>query len=174
MTSPALLITRGIVSLLFGIVAILWPAVTLAFLVVIFGAFAFLDGLVNVVLGLLGSASHGRSWPQLVLGVLGILFGMLVVLMPALTMTALIMVVAAWAVARGVFELVAAVQLRRVIPDEWLLAAGGVLSVLFGIFVFAFPALGALAVAWLLGVYALAAGILLIALGIRFRRPLRV
>jgi uncharacterized membrane protein HdeD (DUF308 family) len=90
-------------------------------------------------------------------------------LYPGLTALALIFLIAAWALITGVFEIVAAYRLRRVIAGEWMLALSGVLSLLFGVLVFAFPAAGAVGIAWLMGVYAAAAGLLLISLGVQLR-----
>jgi uncharacterized membrane protein HdeD (DUF308 family) len=94
--------------------------------------------------------------------------------LPGLTIVALVSFIAAWAIFRGVLDLVAAVRLRRVITGEWLLALSGILSIVFGLAVIAFPLAGALSIAWLLGAYALALGVVLIVLGIRLRRPLAV
>ena len=172
MATSTTLIIRGIVSLLFGILAIAWPGVTAAALVIIFGVYALLDGIVNLVMGLTREPDGGRSWTQVLLGMVGIGAGVITFLMPSLTLFALIMFIAAWAVIRGVLELVAAVRLRRIISGEWLLGTAGVLSVLFGLVVIAFPAIGVLSIALLLGAYAAAAGLVLIALGIRLRKPL--
>jgi uncharacterized membrane protein HdeD (DUF308 family) len=171
MEGSTFLIGRGVLSLLFGIVALVWPGITLAALTVLFGVYAFLDGAVHLVLWFSPGRAHTRSWTQLALGLLGIAAGVVTVLWPGLTLLVLVMYIAAWAVLRGVFDLVAAVRLRKVITGEWLLVLSGLLSLFFGFLVFTFPAAGALTIAWLLGAYAVAAGIVLIALGIRIRRP---
>ena len=93
---------------------------------------------------------------------------------PGLTIVALVSFIAAWAILRGALDLVAAVRLRRVITGEWLLALSGLLSILFGLALIAFPLAGALSIAWLLGAYALALGVVLIMLGIRLRKPFAV
>jgi uncharacterized membrane protein HdeD (DUF308 family) len=172
MEGSTFLIVRGIVGVLFGFLAFVWPGVTLAALVVIFGAYAVVDGVVNLWLGLTRTpSSPERSWVQVVLGLIGIGAGVVTFIMPGWTLFVLVMFIAAWAIVRGALELVAAVRLRRVISGEWLLALAGVLSILFGVAVFVFPAAGALSIAWLLGAYAFAAGVVLIALGIRLKRP---
>jgi uncharacterized membrane protein HdeD (DUF308 family) len=173
MEGATFLIIRGIVSVLFGILAFAWPGMTLAILVIVFGAYAFLDGVVNLVLGLTNTpGSPGRSWTEVLLGLVGIAAGVLTFWRPGLTIVALVSFIAAWAILRGVLDLVAAVRLRRVITGEWLLALSGILSILFGLALIAFPLAGALSIAWLLGVYAFALGVVLIMLGIRLRKPL--
>jgi uncharacterized membrane protein HdeD (DUF308 family) len=172
MEGSTFLIIRGIVSVLFGVLAFAWPGITLAALVMVFGAYALVDGVVNLVLGLTSTpSSPGRSWTEVLLGIVGIAAGALTFWRPGITLVALVSFIAAWAILRGILDLVAAVRLRRVIAHEWLLALSGVLSVLFGLAVLAFPLAGALSIAWLLGAYALALGVTLIMLGIRLRRP---
>jgi len=169
MLGSSMLIIRGIVGIAFGVLAVLWPGLTIAVLVGIFAVYACIDGAVNLVLGLRRVSWRGRSWPFLLEGVVGIGAGVLTFLWPAVTVLALIAFVAAWALVTGVFEIVAAIRLRRVVTGEWLLALSGVLSVLFGVLVFAFPAAGAVGIAWTLGIYAAATGILLVMLGVRLR-----
>jgi uncharacterized membrane protein HdeD (DUF308 family) len=174
MESPAAFIIRGVLSVMLGIVAIFWPGITLTVFVLLFGAFVFADGVVSLIRGFTSNRIHGRSWVHALLGLLGIAVGVLTFMQPGLTLLVLVMYIAAWAIVRGVLELVAAVRLRRVITGEWLLALSGVLSLVFGFLVFAFPGAGALTIAWLFGIYAIAAGIVLMMLGFRLRRPLPV
>jgi uncharacterized membrane protein HdeD (DUF308 family) len=168
------LIVRGVISFLVGIAAIAWPAITLIALVVLFAIYAFLDGILNLVLGFTRTPFHGRSWAQVLLGIVGIAAGVVAIIVPGLTLLWLVLFIAAWAVVRGVIDIVAAIELRKVIHGEWLLALAGVLSIIFGVIVFAYPVPGALTIAWLLGFYAAAWGIVLIGAGIRLRRPIGV
>lgn len=172
MESSSTLIVRGVLSLVLGVAAILWPGITLAVLVVLFAAWAFLDGVVNLTVAFTRHSDSGRSWVHALLGLVGVAAGVIALFVPAVTLFVLVLYIAAWAMIRGALELVAAFRLRRVIAGEWLLALSGTLSLLFGIALFAFPGIGALAIAWLLGAYAIAAGVTLVALGIRLRRPL--
>jgi uncharacterized membrane protein HdeD (DUF308 family) len=174
MDGASLLIVRGIVSLVFGIVAFAWPGVTIAALVVIFGAYAIVDGVTNLVLGLTKTETHGRSVATALQGVVGIAAGILTFIWPGITALALVIFIAAWAMVTGVFEIATAIRLRKVIKGEWMLALSGLLSVVFGVLVFAFPGAGAVGIAWVLGVYAAAAGMILIALGVRLRSVMRV
>jgi uncharacterized membrane protein HdeD (DUF308 family) len=166
------LIIRGAISLLVGIAAIVWPGITLLALVVLFAVYALLDGILNLMLGFTRTPFHDRSWTQVLLGVVGLAAAIIAVMLPGMTLLWLVLFIAAWAVVRGIVDIVAAIQLRKVIHGEWLLALAGVLSIIFGIVVFMFPAAGAITIAWLLGVYAAAWGIVLIGVGIRLRRPI--
>jgi uncharacterized membrane protein HdeD (DUF308 family) len=169
MNGSSLLIVRGIVGLLIGLLAVAWPGITLAVLVGIFAVYAMLDGVTNLVLGLTRTPTHGRSSAQAVQGVVGIAAGVLTFMWPIVTAFALVLFIGAWAVVTGIFEIAAAIRLRRTITGEWLLALSGVMSVLFGVLVLVFPGAGAVGIAWVLGVYAAAAGLVLITLGIRLR-----
>jgi uncharacterized membrane protein HdeD (DUF308 family) len=169
MDGPSLLIVRGIIGLIVGLVAIVWPGITIAMLVAIFAAYAILDGITNLVLGFTRTATHGRSGAQVVQGVIGLVAGVVAVVWPIVTAFALVIFIGAWAVATGALEIVAAIRLRRYIKGEWLLALSGTLSLLFGLMVIAVPGAGAIGIAWILGVYAAAAGIVLITLGVRLR-----
>jgi uncharacterized membrane protein HdeD (DUF308 family) len=174
MDGASLLIIRGIVGLVFGIVAFAWPGVTIAALVVIFGAYAIVDGVTNLVLGLTKTPTHGRSPAMALQGAVGIAAGVLTFLWRSITALAVVFFIGAWAVATGVFEIAAAIRLRKAIKGEWMLALSGVLSIVFGVLVFAFPGAGAVGIAWVLGFYAAAAGMILIALGIRLRSTMQV
>jgi uncharacterized membrane protein HdeD (DUF308 family) len=169
MDSSTWLIVRGATGFLVGILAFLWPGITIAVLVGVFAAYAIVDGSTNLFLGVSRAPERGRSWAQVAQGVLGIAAGIVTLIWPGMTAFVLIMFIGARAVVTGIFEIAAAIRLRRVIHGEWLLALSGFFSVLFGLVLFAFPAAGALTIAWTLGAYAAASGIVLIALGIRLR-----
>jgi len=169
MLGSSYLIIRGIVGIVVGILAFLWPGLTIAVLVGIFALYAFIDGVANLILGLTHSPRHGRSWALVLEGIVGIAVGVVTFLWPGITALALVWFIAAWAIITGVFEIAAAIRLRRVIAGEWLLALSGVLSLIFGVLVFAFPAAGAVSIAWLFGAYAAATGVILVVLGVRLR-----
>jgi uncharacterized membrane protein HdeD (DUF308 family) len=169
MNGSSFLLIRGIVGVAIGALAILWPGITLAVLVGIFGFYAILDGITNLMLGLSRREPHTGSWAQAVQGAFGVCAGVLALLWPGVTALVLVLFIGAWAIVTGVLEIIAAVRLRRVIAGEWLLALSGCMSVLFGILVFAFPGAGAVSIAWILGVYTVAAGMVLIMLGLRLR-----
>jgi uncharacterized membrane protein HdeD (DUF308 family) len=173
MDASTLLIVRGVVGLGIGVIAFAWPGVTIAALVVIFGCYAFIDGVTNLILGLTRTR-QGRSWAMAVQGIVGIAAGALTFLWPGVTALALVIFIGAWAIVTGIFELVAAVRLRKIIRGEWLLALSGIMSIIFGVLVFAFPGAGAVGIAWILGAYSAAAGLILIMLGVRLRTHVAV
>lgn len=166
---------RGIIAMLFGVTAIALPAVTLVMLAVLFSAFALLAGAV----WMFGAVRHRRSdqrwWILLLLGAVSIVAGVIAALHPSLTTIALIVLIGANALVTGILDIVVAVRLRRQIKGEWLLVLTGVVSVLFGLLVLLFPlGAGALALAWMIGIYALLTGAMLVALSIQLRRWTRL
>jgi uncharacterized membrane protein HdeD (DUF308 family) len=163
-------VLRGVVAVIFGILALIWPGITLTALVLLFGAYALVDGIFALGSAIFGGRSSEGRRPWLVLeGIAGILAGILTFIWPGITALVLLFFIAAWAVVTGVFEIIAAVQLRREIQGEWLMALAGVFSIIFGILLFVWPVTGALAVVWLIGIYSIVFGVALIALGIRLR-----
>ena len=164
------LLLRGLFAVLFGVLAFVWPGLTLTVLALLFGAYALVDGIFAVIAALNAPAGYEHRWVLLLEGVVGVIVGMLTFFWPGLTALALLYFIAAWAVVTGVLEVVAAVRLREVIRHEWLLVLGGSLSVLFGLALILMPVAGALAVVWLIGAYAVAFGVLLMALALRLRR----
>ena|SRR2546425_3619145 len=159
---------RGIFAILFGLAAFVIPGVTLAVLVALFGAYAFIDGVLAIVAGIRAAERHERWWSLVLKGLAGIVAGVLTFGWPALTVLALLYLMAGWAIVTGVLELVAAVHLHRA-HGEWLLILNGVLSILFGIFVLARPGAGALTLLWLIGAYAIVFGVVLVILAFRLR-----
>jgi uncharacterized membrane protein HdeD (DUF308 family) len=163
------LVIRGLVAILLGILTLALPGITVGALVLLFGAYAFIDGIVNIAGAWRASKAHER-WAILVLeGVVGIAAAFATFAWPAITALVLVYVIAAWAIVTGLFELIAAARLRKHISGEWLLALAGIASVLFGILLIASPAVGALVIAIWIGVYALIFGATLVGLGLRLR-----
>lgn len=166
------LLIRGIIAVLFGVLALLLPGLTLRVLVLLFGAFALVDGIFAIVaavreLGRRRTFDWRRvGWP-LIEGIAGIVAGLLTFFWPGITALVLLYFIGAWAIITGIAEIMQAVELRRIIRNEWLLVLSGIASVVFGILLFLFPGAGALAVVWLIGIYAIIFGILFIALSLR-------
>jgi uncharacterized membrane protein HdeD (DUF308 family) len=160
---------RGALAVIFGVSAFVWPGLTFDVLVVLFGAYAFVDGVVVLSFGLMVAGEHGRWWPLLVGGIVGIAIGVLTLVQPAATALALVYVIGAWAIVTGVLEIVAAIRLRKVITNEWLMGFSGAISIVFGAVVLAQPGTGALALVFLFGYYAILAGFSQIVLGLRLR-----
>ena len=160
-----MLLLRGIVAIVFGLLAFAWPGLTLIILTTLFAVYALMDGAFALVVGI-----HARWWILALLGALGMLAGLIAFFYPGLTAITLLLIIGAWAIIRGVIEIAAAIQLRKIIANEWALILGGVFSIVFGLILFARPGAGALAVIWIIGAYALAVGMLLIMLSFRVRR----
>lgn len=162
---------RGALAVVFGVLALIWPDVTVRALVLLFGLYALVDGLLALAAALAGGrAVSGRRGWLLFEGIAGVVVAVLTFVWPDITTLALLYVIAFWAIVTGVLEVVVAVALRRELRGEWLLAASGVVSVLFGLFLVVRPGDGAVAVVWLIGVYAIVFGAALIALGLRLRQ----
>jgi len=161
---------RGLAAIVFGILAFVWPGITLWALILLFGAYMLVDGVFAIVAAVRVAGEAARWWLLLVEGILGVLAGIVAFVWPGLTALALLYFVAAWAIVTGIFEIVGAIRLRREIEGEWALILGGALSVLFGVLLVAVgPGVGLLSLVWLIGVYAVAFGVLLLILAFRVR-----
>jgi uncharacterized membrane protein HdeD (DUF308 family) len=158
---------RGALAVVFGIAAFVWPGITFDVLVLLFGAYAFVDGVVVLGFGLMAAGGHEQWWPLVLGGIVGIAVGVTTFMRPAAMALALVYVIGAWAIVTGLLEIVAAIRLRDVITSEWLMGFSGVLSIVFGVLVLAQPGSGALAMVFLFGFYAILAGISQISLGWR-------
>lgn len=163
---------RGIVAILFGLAALVWPGITILVLIYLFGAFVLVTGVV-AVFSALSTAERNDRWALLLLeGIIGILVGIAAFVWPGITGLVLLYLIAFWAIAGGILEIIAAIRLRATIAYEWLLALSGVISLLFGILILFFPAAGALGVIFFIGAYAILYGILLVILAFQVRsRP---
>lgn len=159
---------RGVVAVLFGIAALIWPSSTLLVLVVLFGVYALVDGVVALGSAIFGPNRGRRGW-LIVEGIADLAVAVIALVWPGITTLVLLWVIAFWALVTGILEIVAAVQLRREMRGEWMLALSGALSVVFGILLIVWPASGALALITLIGIYAIIFGVALIVLGWRLR-----
>jgi uncharacterized membrane protein HdeD (DUF308 family) len=160
---------RGAFAVVFGIVAFAWPGVTFEALVLVFGAYALVDGLLLVGFGAVAAGDGQQWWPLVLSGVVGIGLGIYTFVQPSTMALALVYAVSFWAIFTGLLEIVAAIRLRDVISTEWLVGISGGLSVVFGILVAAQPNAGALSIVYLFGFYAVLAGVSQIVLGYRVR-----
>ena len=158
---------RGLAAILFGILAFAWPGPTLTVLVLFFGAYALVDGVLAIITAVRGDVEH-RVWLAAE-GVIGVLAGLVAFAYPGLTALVLLYIIAIWAILTGIIEIFIALRLRQVLSNELGLIIGGILSVLFGIVLIAAPGAGALAVVFLIGAYAILFGIALLALAWRLR-----
>ena len=163
------LLLRGVLGILFGIGAFVWPGATLAALILVFGAYVFVDGIFAVVAGIGMRRQLSLWWLVVVEGLAGIILGVLTFRSPDTTALILLTFIAAWSIVTGIFEIATAVRIRTMIANEWLLILSGVVSIIFGILLIAQPGAGALSIVWLLGAYALLFGILTLMLSFRLR-----
>jgi uncharacterized membrane protein HdeD (DUF308 family) len=154
---------RGAIAIIFGLAALLRPDIALEALILLFGAYALVDGVFAIV-GVFGGTRGGTPrWLLLIEGIAGVLAGIIAFVLPGLTAVVLLYLIAAWAVVTGIFEIASAIRLRQEIRGEWALIVGGALSVLFGVILAVIgPVAGLLSLIWLIGVYAVAFGILML------------
>ncbi|HSF14097.1 MAG TPA: HdeD family acid-resistance protein [Vicinamibacteria bacterium] len=164
-----MLLIRGAVSILFGIMVFAWPGISLFSLVLLFGAFILADGFGNVVTAIGGRNENENWWLLLLAGFAGVALGVLTFFNPGITALALLFYIAIWAIATGLLTIVAAIRLRKEIEGELWLGLGGLASVIFGLLLAARPGVGALAVLWLIAAYAVAFGLVLVILAFKAR-----
>src|SRR5215210_535218 len=162
------LAVRGTAAVLIGLAAVAWPGLTLAVLIILYGAFAVVDGAFAIVAGL-RSIGGTRRWLLLAEGVLGLLAGLVALFWPGLAAVVVLYVFSFWAIFGGLMRILGAILLRREIDNEWTMALGGVLWILLGVVLAVLPGAGLLAVAWVIGVLTLAMGVTLIIQAFRVR-----
>jgi len=160
---------RGICAVIFGLAAFAWPGITLALLILFYGAYVLVEGIFAVV------SSFGRTkdskfpWSMFLVGLVSIAVGLITFVWPGLTALALLYLIGAWAIVRGIFEIVAAFELRKQIEGEWLMIIAGMASVLFGVLMVLWPGAGVLALLWLIGIFAVIFGVIIIILAFKLR-----
>ncbi|SRR5579871_115627 len=164
-----LVLLRGIAGIVFGVLALVWPGITLLTLVLLYGAYALVDGIVALAAAFTGSARPVPTWWLILVGLLGLAAGVVTFAWPGITALVLILLIGIWAIAHGVFEIIGAIRLRHEIDNEWMLILAGALSVVFGVLVVAMPGAGALGLIWAIGAYAIVFGALLVGLSLRLR-----
>lgn len=161
---------RGIFALVLGLLAIVWPGATFTTLVVFFGAYLFIAGTFAVI-GAIAARRTSENWGVFLLsGIVGIILGILTIINPFATGAALIYLVAFWAVVAGLFEIIIAIRLRKVITGEGWYIAGGLLTIFFGILLLSNPVAAAVTLTWIFGFYAIITGVMLISLSFRLRK----
>ncbi len=160
---------RGVSALIFGVLALALPGVTLTLLVIVWGAYVLLDGVLALAAGLRIRDNGKPLWSLIFVGVLGIGVGIATFFWPGLTALTLILIIGSWAIAIGLLQIVAAMRLRKHVHGEWLHALSGLLSVIFGLAVVGWPGAGAIALTWLIGWFAIVFGVLLMAMAFKLR-----
>jgi uncharacterized membrane protein HdeD (DUF308 family) len=161
---------RGVLGILLGLVALTRPGVTLAAIILLVGAYMFVDGVVAIMASLRGMRTGDRWGWMLVEGIISIVAGIIVFRTPATAAIVLVWLVAFWAIMHGAAQIGAGIRLRKMIENEWLLILAGVLSLALGILILMQPGLGVLLLVTWIGVYALFAGIVTLMLAFRVRR----
>jgi uncharacterized membrane protein HdeD (DUF308 family) len=160
---------RGLVAVLFGIAAFMWPDITLWVLAPLFGAYAMINGIFAVIEAFGRDVSRERWRPVLFEGVVSIVVGAMILIWPGLTAMGLLFLIAFWAIMTGVFEIITAVRLRHEIRGEWLLALIAILSMAFGLLLLAFPVTSAFSVIFMIRAFVFAIGALMVALAFKLR-----
>jgi uncharacterized membrane protein HdeD (DUF308 family) len=151
--------------------ALIWPEITLFVLVALFAAFALISGAASIVVAIRHRGSDSGWWLMLLLlGLVSVAAGIIAIVDPRITIFVLVLLMGANALFTGVLDIILAIRLRKQIEGEWLLALSGVISIVFGVVVIVFPPAGALAIAFLVGLYATVIGILLLVLAFRVRQ----
>jgi uncharacterized membrane protein HdeD (DUF308 family) len=161
---------RGLAAVIFGVLAFIWPGITLLSLIILFGAFALANGVLSLMLAAKAPKGYPRFGSLILGGILSILAGIVTFFWPGLTAMGLLILIACWAIVTGLLEIVAAIKLRKEITGEWLLVLAGLASVAFGVLLLLMPGPGALVLVWWIGAYALMFGILLVVLAFKLRR----
>ena len=160
---------RGVVAILFGILTLRRPGVSLGILVLWFGIYAFIDGISMIISAVSGEHGDTRRFGLLAGGIVAVIAGLVTFFWPHITVSALLTLIAIWAIVTGIAEIAAAVRLRKEISGEWLFVLSGILAVALGVMLLARPGAGALVMVLWIGVYALFSGVLLVALSVRLR-----
>ena len=161
-----LVVLRGVVAVLFGILAIAWPGITVLALALLFGIYTLLDGVTSIVMGI--GQEKDRVY-MITLGVLGVVAGLIALIWPQITVIVLLVIIAVWAIFAGVMQLAAAVRLRKVIRNEWFLALSGIVALVLGLLLIVQPAEGAIALVIAIATFAIVWGLTLVVLGFRLR-----
>jgi len=163
------LLLRGLAAIAFAILTWFRPGISLAALVLLFGAYALVDGVLAVWTAIAGRSTYDGWWVLLLIGLIGVAVGIMTFMTPGITALALLYYIAFWAIFRGILEISTAIRLRKEIEGEWLLILGGVASVVFGVLLLARPGAGALAVLTLIAAYAMIIGVILVILAFKVK-----
>ena len=170
-----LLLLRGIAAIAFGVLAFIWPGLTLLTLTFMWGFYAIADGVLALWAAIASKGGEiAPRWWLAIVGIAGVIAGLLTFVWPGMTALILLIFIASWAIVIGVLQIWGAIRLRKEIEGEWLLGLSGVLWVAFGVIMFAQPGAGALALIWWIGSFAILAGCVYIALAFqlkKYKRP---
>jgi uncharacterized membrane protein HdeD (DUF308 family) len=165
-----LLLVRGIIAGIFGLLCFAYPNVTLLVMKIMFGTYALLDGILGLASSISTAPDRPRWWSTIVEGIAGGTLGLIILIWPGITTFGLLYLIGAWGIITGIFKIAAAIRLRRHFANEWLLILIGAGSVTFGLLILVIPRAGVLAVVWWIGTYAILLGMFYVALALRLRR----
>lgn len=165
-----LFLLRGFAGIMFGVLTLMWPGISLVTLILLFGAYALVDGVCALIAGIFGTVAIAPRWWLIIVGLLGVAAGLATFVWPGITAFVLLYFIAGWAIAAGIFQIIGAIQLRKEIEHEWWLILNGIISVLFGIALFVMPGAGALALVWLIGFYAIVYGVVMVVFAFSVRK----
>ncbi len=155
-----LFLLRGLAAIVFGILVFIWPTQGWSALVILFGVFALLDGIVTLVTGVEFHKYFDGWWAVVLEGVVGIVIGGLTLVWTGTAGQVLYYLVAAWMALTGIGELVTAIRFRSYIPGEWSMVFTGILSIVSAVLMFVFPGAGLVALVWVIGIFAIFYGIM--------------
>ena len=164
---------RGLIAVALGIIALVNPGIALLTLIIIFGIYSFVDGLFDVIISISNRKDNEKWWALLIAGIASVVIGVISLSNPSITGIALVYLIAVKALINGVLEIAAAIELRHFIEGEWMMVISGILSILFGIVLFASPNQGALAMLWVIGIFAIVIGIWLIIFAFHLRSKIK-
>jgi uncharacterized membrane protein HdeD (DUF308 family) len=159
---------RGLAAILFGVLAFTWPGFTITTLALVWGAYAIVDGAFALIYGTRGGGT--RRWAYAFVGLIGVIAGLIAFFWPNETAIILVMIIGAWALAVGLFEIIYAFQYRKANAHPWVVGLSGLLSAAVGVFILMYPGAGALSLIWLIGTYAIFYGCLMLFAAIQLRR----
>jgi uncharacterized membrane protein HdeD (DUF308 family) len=163
-----LLALRGVIAIAFGVLAVIWPGITLVALAILFGAFALVNGVITMIAAFRRPQDAARRTAQVISGLLGVAAGLVALVWPGITALVLVVLFGAWAVVTGAMEIWAATR----IPGQWLTLVMGALTMIVGVLVLMRPVIGAVALGLTIGVYALIVGALMLVESWRLHRSL--
>jgi uncharacterized membrane protein HdeD (DUF308 family) len=163
---------RGVAAILLGLFSLFLPGVTFVSLVIVFGIYAIVDGVLALTVAARVAEAPG-SGSVVARGIASIVAGIIALVWPGITALVLLLVIASWALVSGILEIVTAVRLRKALEHEWLLVVQGILSIAFGVILFIAPAAGAIALGLWVGAYALVLGVLLVMAAFQIRKHQR-
>jgi uncharacterized membrane protein HdeD (DUF308 family) len=167
-----LFLLRGVAAIALGVLALVQPHITLVALTIFVGAYVLVDGVLALAAAIAGRGGAQQRWWLAIVGIAGILAGVVTFAWPGITTVAWLMLIAAWAIVTGVFQIIGAIRLRKEIDNEWFLILSGILWVAFGALMLSRPAAGAVGVAWIIATFAILAGVAYVVFAFRLRKRL--